>query len=258
MVQADPNLAWIKEAEARGDVDWRAVKEVHDSYKYSNSGLGAGSQLAIAIIVAATVGPAAMGALGGAGASAAVAAGGAAVATGATTTAAISFVNNRGDLGDVWKDTTSNDALKGYAIAAVTAGMTQGYFNDWTGTTTDPITGKINIDLGSFKGIGQFAASQGLQNGTALGLSKILGQGGDLGDALQATLYNTLAAASFNAVGDYTQGVYADGSIQKVMIHAMVGGLLAEASGGDFKAGALAGGANEALVAQLDQWVGGD
>ncbi|MCY1399168.1 hypothetical protein D9M71_142180 [compost metagenome] len=59
-------------------------------------------------------------------------------------------------------------------------------------------------------------------------------------------------------MGDYTQGVYADGSIQKIMIHAMVGGLLAEASGGDFKTGALAGGANEALVDQLNTWVGGD
>ncbi|PCM93891.1 hemagglutinin, partial [Pseudomonas aeruginosa] len=38
MVQADPQLAWLKEAEQRGDVDWRMVQEVHDSWKYSNSG----------------------------------------------------------------------------------------------------------------------------------------------------------------------------------------------------------------------------
>lgn len=38
MVKADPGLAWIKEAEQRGDVDWRQVKEVHDSFKYSQSG----------------------------------------------------------------------------------------------------------------------------------------------------------------------------------------------------------------------------
>ncbi|MEL7936947.1 DUF637 domain-containing protein, partial [Pseudomonas delhiensis] len=253
MVQADPNLAWLKEAEQRGDVDWRRVKEIHDSWSYSNSGLGVGAQLAIAIVMAAYVGPAALKAMGGG----AVAAGGAAVATGAASNASISFINNRGDLGAVWQDTTSSDALKGYAISGITAGLTQGYFNDWTGTTSD-LTGKITVDLGSLKGIGQFAASQGLQNGTALALGRIMGQGGDLGDALQSTLLNTLAAVSFNAVGDYTKGVYADGSIQKVMIHAMVGGLLAEASGGDFKAGALAAGANEALVDQLDTWVGGD
>ncbi|WP_275628639.1 DUF637 domain-containing protein [Pseudomonas sp. 273] len=203
--------------------------------------------------MAAYVGPAALKAMGGG----AVAAGGAAIASGAATNASISLVNNRGDLGAVWQDTTSSDALKGYAISGITAGLTQGYFNDWTGATSD-LTGKITVDLGSLKGIGQFAASQGLQNGTALALGRIMGQGGDLGDALQSTLLNTLAAVSFNAVGDYTKGVYADGSIQKVMIHAMVGGLLAEASGGDFKTGALAAGANEALVDQLDTWVGGN
>jgi filamentous hemagglutinin len=255
MVQSDPNLAWLKEAEQRGDVDWRLVKEIHDSYGYSSSGLGAGAQLAIAIVMAAFVGPAALTALGGAGA---VAAGGAAIATGAATNATVSFINNGGNLGAVFKDVTSSDALKGYTISGLTAGMTAGYYNDWTGTTTDPLTGKISADLGTWKGVGQFASSQGLQNGTSAALGKIMGQGGDLGDALQSTLFNTLAAASFNAVGDYTKDVYADGSLQKIMIHAMVGGLLAQVSGSDFKTGALAAGANEALVDQLNTWVGGD
>ena len=85
-----------------------------------------------------------------------------------------------------------------------------------------------------------------------------MGQGGDLGDALQSTLFNTLAAASFNAVGDYTKGLYSDGSLQKIAIHAVVGGLLAEVSGGDFRTGALAAGANEAMVDQLNTWVSGD
>ncbi|WIE49882.1 DUF637 domain-containing protein [Pseudomonas sp. GM17] len=258
MVQADPNLAWLKEAEARGDVNWQLVKELHDSFKYSNSGLGVGAQLAIAIVMAAFVGPAAMGALGGAGAGTAMAAGGAAVATGAATNASISLINNKGNLGDVIKDVTSSDALKGYAISGVTAGLTTGYFDTWTGTTTDPITGKITTNLSTWKGIGQFAAKQGLQNGTSTALGKIMGQGGDLGDALQSTLFNTLAAASFNAVGDYTKDLYADGSLQKIAIHAMVGGLLAQVNGGDFRTGALAAGANEAMVDQLNTLVSGD
>jgi filamentous hemagglutinin len=255
MVQADPNLAWLKEAEARGDVNWQLVKELHDSFKYSNSGLGVGAQLAIAIVMAAFVGPAAMGALGGTGA---VAAGGAAIATGAATTASISLINNKGNLGDVIKDVTSSDALKGYAISGITAGLTTGYFDAWTGTTTDPITGKITTNLSTWKGIGQFAAKQGLQNGTSTALGKIMGQGGDLGDALQSTLFNTLAAASFNAVGGYTKGVLDDGSLGKIAIHAMVGGLLSQVSGGDFRTGALAAGANEAMVDQLNTWVSGD
>ncbi|RMQ27761.1 Filamentous hemagglutinin, intein-containing [Pseudomonas syringae pv. actinidiae] len=151
---------------------------------------------------------------------------------------------------------TSSDALKGYAISGVTAGMTAGYFDDWTGTATDPVTGKITTNLSTWKGIGQFAANQGLQNGTSAALSKIMGQGGDLGDALQSTLFNTLAAASFHAVGDYVPA--ADGSAQKIMVHAMVGGLLAQVSGGDFKTGALAAGANEAVVADLNKLVKGN
>lgn len=34
MVQADPQLAWIKAMQQRGDVDWRQVKELHDSFSY--------------------------------------------------------------------------------------------------------------------------------------------------------------------------------------------------------------------------------
>lgn len=36
MVQADPQLAWIKAMEQRGVVDWRQVKELHDSFSYGH------------------------------------------------------------------------------------------------------------------------------------------------------------------------------------------------------------------------------
>ncbi|WP_420220187.1 hemagglutinin repeat-containing protein [Pseudomonas moraviensis] len=51
MIKADPQLAWLKEAEARGDVDWRLVKEIHESFKYENSGVGPAAQIAIAIMM---------------------------------------------------------------------------------------------------------------------------------------------------------------------------------------------------------------
>ena len=270
MVKADPQLAWLKDAEKRGDVDWRQVKEIHDSFKYNNSGLGPASQIIIAIVMAAVVGPMAMGAMAGA-TGTAVAAGtmtastaaglsaaAGAVAAGAATNATVSAVNNRGNLGAVIKDVTSSDAMKGYVISGVTAGVTAGYFDDLTGTKTNTGTGKVNVPLNTWKGAGQFAANQALQSGTSLALSKALGQGGNVSDALKSALFNTLAAASFNAVGDYTQGVFADGSAPKVAIQAMVGGLLAEATGGDFKTGALAAGANEALVGHLNDLVNGD
>ncbi|ELO7587692.1 hemagglutinin repeat-containing protein, partial [Pseudomonas aeruginosa] len=100
MVQADPQLAWLKEAEQRGDVDWRMVQEVHDSWKYSNSGLGAAPSLAIAIVAAAYLGP---------------------VYGAMASNLAIGTINNGGDLGKGLQQATSADSLKGYAIAAATA-----------------------------------------------------------------------------------------------------------------------------------------
>ncbi|WP_260620541.1 DUF637 domain-containing protein [Pseudomonas protegens] len=255
MVKADPQLAWLKEAEKRGDVDWRLVKEIHDSYKYSNSGLGPASQIIIAIVMAAVVGPMAAGLAGGGTTGAVVGA----IASGTYTNATVSFINNGGNLGAVFKDVTSSDAMKGYVISGVTAGLTTGYFDKWVGGKTNVLTGKVDLQLNTWAGVGKFAANQTLQGGTSMLLSKALGQGGSASDALKSALFNTLAAASFNAVGDYTKkwGID-DGTLPKIAIHAMVGGLLSQATGGDFKTGALAAGANEALIEHLNLLVQDD
>ncbi len=170
---------------------------------------------------------------------------------------------------------TSEEALKGYAVGAVTAGLTTGLYSKWTGTetavnTAGAATGNAGAlansgavatsgGLSTWSGIGQFAANQALQNGTSTLLSKALGQGGDFGDALQTTLANTFAAAGFNLVGDTTapdQWNLKDGSLGKIGLHAVMGGLAAEAAGGDFKTGALAAGINEALVGHLAEQYG--
>jgi len=56
-------------------------------------------------------------------------------------------------------------------------------------------------------------------------------------------------ATGFNWVGDYV--TFPNGSPQKIIAHALMGGLLAEATGSDFKTGAAAAGLNEALINQL-------
>jgi filamentous hemagglutinin len=258
MVKADPQLAWLKDAETRGDVDWRLVKEIHESFKYDNSGLGPASQMIIAIVMAAVVGPAVLGALSGT-VGTAWAAGIAAVASGAATNASVSFINNGGDLGAVFADVTSSEALQGYVVSGFTAGLTSAYLNDLTGIKVDPVTNKvISPPLTTWTGVGQFAGSQVLQGGTSALINKALGGDPNVSDVLKTALFNTLAAVSFNLVGDLTKDVIDDGSATKVVIHAMVGGLLAEATGGDFATGALAAGANEALIGYLDNLVKGD
>ncbi|OPE32100.1 hemagglutinin, partial [Pseudomonas aeruginosa] len=84
--------------------------------------------------------------------------------------------------------------------------------------------------------------------------SQALGQGGSLNEALKSALYNSFAAAGFNFVGDIGQEYsLKPGDPSMVTMHALMGGLAAQVSGGDFATGAAAAGANEALVAKLDQ-----
>ncbi|THF63548.1 hypothetical protein E6O51_04930 [Pseudothauera rhizosphaerae] len=170
LVQAEPQLAWLKEMEARGDVDWQRVKEVHDSFKYSHSGMGPGLMLVVAIVAAVVVGPYVSAWLGsGATAGSAMAAAVPATAATATTAAvaavpagwanvaltaaatsaasnvAINTINNGGDIGKALEQSFSDDALKSYASAAAIAGL--GAYTDMWGRTTTENGNTILTDL---------------------------------------------------------------------------------------------------------------
>jgi filamentous hemagglutinin len=271
MVKADPDLAWLKDAEARGDVDWQLIKETHDSYKYSHSGLGQGAMLAIIIIVTVLTAGAASGAIGaaasaGAGSGSAMAAAGTAamfeagtavgvgaaglgnvIATAAVTsvasTAAVSVINNKGNLGSSLKDITSSDSIKGYLTSAAMAGVMPGY---------DPAS--LGFNLTSAQIVLMKSASDAFVNTVINGGS----YSDNLGSALAGQASSIGMAIGFKMVGDWAYGKYDDGSVQKVMAHALMGGLLAVSLGGDFKTGAIAAGANEALINMLSTIVGGD
>jgi len=75
--------------------------------------------------------------------------------------------------------------LKGYVISGVTAGLTAGVFDGIVKTTTNPLTGKVTVDLSSLEGVGRFAGNQILQAETSALLGKALGQGGSASDALK-------------------------------------------------------------------------
>ncbi|WP_434701883.1 filamentous hemagglutinin N-terminal domain-containing protein [Pseudomonas sp. D1-36] len=274
MVKADPQLAWLKDAEQRGDVDWRLVKETHESFKYSSSSLGQGAMLAIVIIVtvltagaaSAAVGSAA-GATAGSGtamaaggvASASAVAGGAAVGstvgaglgnmmasavlTSMASNAAVSVINNQGNLGATFKDITSSEAMKGYLTSAAMIGVSPGY---------NPAA--LGFNLPSLQAVLLKSASDAFVNTVINGGSYT----DNLGNALASQASNVGMAVGFKMVGDYSLGKYEDGSIQKVLAHALMGGLLAEATGSDFKTGAMAAGANEALINVLSTMVGGN
>ncbi|SDU21849.1 DUF637 domain-containing protein [Pseudomonas orientalis] len=260
MVKADPNLAWLKQAEARGDIDWRQVREIHESFKYDNSGLGAGAKIAIAIMMAAIMGPVGFGLQGAT----------LAVSTSLSTTAVTSTINNKGNLGAALKETASANSLKSAAVAGFTAGALEYADTNWfagadgagAGTTTvqgvTPSTGSTlavtnsSKDIFTWTSAGDIALRTGGRAVISSGISTAV-QGGSFGDNFNAALLgeagNVAMATGFNWVGDYV--TFPNGSPQKIIAHALMGGLLAEATGSDFKTGAAAAGLNEALINQL-------
>lgn len=118
------------------------------------------------------------------------------------------------------------------------------------------------LDLASASDIAKFAAYSGAQGATQAGLSALLQGGGlkeNLNQALVSQLQSTLQAIAFNAVGDFSQSQnWPESGPEKVALHALVGGLVSEAGGGSFATGALAAGANEALVTSLAHAVEGN
>ncbi|MDU8359244.1 DUF637 domain-containing protein [Pseudomonas syringae group sp. J309-1] len=264
MVKADPQLAWLKEAEQRGDVDWQLIKETHDAYKYSHSSLGQGAMLAIIIIVTiVTAGTGTAATIGGAASQAAVAAGYAGAATAASAAAiasfsaavaqaAVSVVNNKGDLGAAFKDVTSADAMKGYVISGLAAGFAAGVLDKSFGVKTADLSKATHgFELGTMDGFTKFAGYTAAQGGfNAVANTAI--NGGSLKDNLAqvaiSSAADVLTAGIYNKLGSQLEF---SGLTAKVGAHALVGGLIAELAGGDFRTGALAAGANEAFVASV-------
>jgi len=285
MVKADPQLAWLKEAEKRGDVDWRHVKELHDSFKYSHSSLGQGAMLAIIIVVtvltagAASALAASAGSAVGAGSTMAAATAGTVSASGAVvgatsaglgniiatasltslaSTGAVSTINNKGNLGAAFKETFSSDSMNQALIAGASAGFVNYASGNWFGAQSDPVTNKVSgpsvvPHWNDPAAIGRFGTIQ-LAGGAVRGtLSEALGQG-SFKDAMKGSLFDVLQATAFTGVGDFGNAFkLQDSGLSKTALHAVVGGLLSEAMGGDFKTGAIAAGANEALIVALDK-----
>ena len=236
MVKADPKLAWLKELDEQGGVDWRQVQEIHTSFKYANSGLGPAAQMIIAILMTVLLGPAGAG-LGGwalAGASS------------LATTGTVATINNKGDIGAGYKAVLSRDGLTNAAIAAITAGVAENYLGDMT--MTKQVNGKTVIDLSSIEAVSHFAGQQLINNASAAAIAKAFGRDVTLAGILQSAVYNTLAAYSFDQVGNLGLKT---GSPEKIALHALVGGMIAEASGSDFAVGAMAAGVNETFANQL-------
>ncbi|WP_323744584.1 DUF637 domain-containing protein [Pseudomonas sp. UFMG81] len=141
----------------------------------------------------------------------------------------------KGNLGAVFKDVTSSDSLKGYAVSIATAGAAQSLGFD---------PGAMGFNVESLKTVMLKAAADAT--------IKTAVYGGSFKDNLGSALLSTAAsAAGAYAAGKIGDHLPIDGSFEKILLHSALGGLMAEVMGSDFRTGAIAGGANEALVGLL-------
>ena len=110
----------------RNDVQWRAVKEAAEDWDHKAEGLTEAATAIIALAVTIATQGAGASLLAGtslAGNSIATSVVQAAV-TKIATTASISLINNKGDLGAVFKELGSSTFIKGLATSVLTAGLT--------------------------------------------------------------------------------------------------------------------------------------
>ncbi|RMO77380.1 DUF637 domain-containing protein, partial [Pseudomonas syringae group genomosp. 3] len=104
------------------------------------------------------------------------------------------------------------------------------------------------FDLGSVDGFTNYAGYTLAQGGFSAAANTAI-NGGSLTDNLaQAAITSAADAMSAGIYNKLGTKLEFSGLPSKLAAHALVGGLIAELAGGDFRSGALAAGANEAFV----------
>ena len=198
-----PELAWMAQLRIRNDVEWRGVRPHYEEWYDKQEGLTEGAAAVIALAVSAVTGPggaAFLGVSGGAGlgvgsslltsavsktaVTAAIDAGFTAIAS----RAAVSLINNKGDIGATLKELGSSANLRAIAASIITAGVTQGLessvFQD----------AGLNVKTTGFATIQQ-SIIKGAIKGTINASVRTAIQGGDLGDALKSSVPNAVLQA---------------------------------------------------------------
>lgn len=218
----------------------------------------------------------------GVGVTAASAATGAVIGS-ATTTVTLGTINNGGNLGEAISGLDRRESVESLAVSALTAGA--GSYVD--AVYTDLEFGKLpgeqihsdavrqltyGFNLSDPAGMAGFALHHATMAGVSAGAQSLV-----TGDSFEAALKGNLeqkgndvvAALAFNWVGNIaddasiTGGVagdvnqyraFVEGGFGRTSLHALVGGAVSEATGGEFSTGASAAAANQLLSSVLDDF----
>ena len=248
-----PGLAWMKQVQARGDVDWNAIEEVHKSWDYRSQGISPMGAALISLAVSAASGGVTAGADGWGASFFGIKEGATqmAVANAGFSTlvsqAATAVVGNGGDLGAALKQLGSVDTIKALATSMVTAGLIEGLgVSDALGTPAAELK-KMPLEA---RRMAEFASSLkiGIAQAAISSTVDSVINGAPLTDNLKNGLVNAAITAvsqtAFKKIGDLG---LKDGSLQKVALHALTGCAVGQASSKNCMAGAMAAGLQEAL-----------
>ncbi|HHK6101879.1 TPA: contact-dependent inhibition toxin CdiA, partial [Yersinia enterocolitica] len=247
-----PGNEWLNDLNLRDDVQWQKVMDAYHHWDHKNEHLNPVVAAVIAIaIAAATAGSglvvAAGAAAGGGVAGGAVSAGMSALAS----QAAVSLMNNKGDISKTFKDMGSKSSVKSLVTSMAIGGALSGFDAAIGGDsaakgakTASTTSARLpQLSHGDWSKVAQRVAGQSIISSS---LNTAI-NGGSFKDNL-ATALLTSVGSQLHAEGAHLIGNNGDvlGVSGKALSHALVAGVAAEIGGGTAK-GAAAG----ALAAEL-------
>jgi hypothetical protein len=236
---AQSGLGYIGDLSKRTDVQWQPVKLAYDKWDYKQEGLTPSGAALIAVAVTMATGGSGASVAGSIVGSATLTGTAAAIANAAfaslASQAAISYVNNKGDIGKTFKDMARSDTVKAAATAAITAGFLEklGALDSMKALKTSPtFTDKLTLNLVN-------------AGGRALTSTAI--NGGSLEDAFKSAIIGAVVDTAHGAVASEIKLLEADYIAHK-LAHAVAGCVAGAAAQGTCKDGAIGGAVGEIVA----------
>ncbi|WP_392552113.1 DUF637 domain-containing protein [Orbus wheelerorum] len=247
--------SWLKDLDKKGDVEWNKVQDAYSSWDYSTQSLNPVIAAVIAVAVAVVTsgaglaaGGAVAGSVGATGATGAVVTQGVAAGfTALSSKAAISLVENKGNISKTLHDLGSNESIKSIATSMIVGGAMAGFDQAFgisqnanpnaNVNAIDPTQKLTLISNGEWGKVAQSVIGRSIIDSsvnTAI-------NGGSFKDrfatALLSNIGNQVNAEAANWIG---HGGYITSTTGKLFSHAASSAIAAEIGGGSGK-GAAAG-----------------
>ncbi|WP_194284037.1 DUF637 domain-containing protein, partial [Neisseria meningitidis] len=236
--------AYLKQLQVAKNVNWNQVQLAYDKWDYKQEGLTRAGAAIVTIIVTALTygyGATAAGGVAASGSSTAAAAGTAATTTAAATTvstatamqtaalaslysqAAVSIINNKGDVGKALKDLGTSDTVKQIVTSALTAGAL-----NQMGADIAQLNSKVRTELFSSTGnqtianLGGRLATNLSNAGISAGINTAV-NGGSLKDNLGNAALGALVNSFQGEAASKIKTTFSDDYVAKQFAHALAG-----------------------------------